>query len=36
MDPTLNNLQAWIGRTERAHDEIGATPVRALNATKAG
>ena len=33
MDTSLNHLQAWIGRGETAHDRIGATPVKALNAT---
>ena len=29
----LNDLQAWIGRSETVRDTIGATPVKALNAT---
>ena len=33
MDTTLNDLQAWIGRSETLRDQIGATPVKALDAT---
>ena len=33
MDTSLDDLQAWIGRSETVRDQIGATPVRALNAT---
>jgi 3-methylfumaryl-CoA hydratase len=33
MDTSLNDLQAWVGRSETVRDLIGATPVRALNAT---
>ena len=33
MDTSLSELQAWTGRSETARDEIGATPVKALNAT---
>lgn len=33
MNTTLNDLQAWIGRSETVQDHIGATPVQALNAT---
>ena len=33
MDASLNELQGWIGRSETVRDQIGATPVRALNAT---
>jgi len=33
MDSSLNELQGWIGRSETVRDQIGATPVRALNAT---
>lgn len=33
MSTTEPNLQSWIGRSEAVHDTIGATPVRALNAT---
>ena len=33
MDTSLNDLQAWTGRSETVRDEIGATPVKALNAT---
>lgn len=29
----LNELQAWIGRSETVRDRIGATPVKALDAT---
>ena len=33
MDATDNDLRAWIGRSETVHDQIGATPVKALTAT---
>ena len=33
MDTSLDELQAWIGRSETVRDQIGATPVKALNAT---
>src|SRR5580765_938510 len=33
MDTSLSELQAWIGRSETWRDQIGATPVKALNAT---
>ncbi|HET9646259.1 MAG TPA: MaoC family dehydratase N-terminal domain-containing protein [Burkholderiaceae bacterium] len=33
METSLNELKAWIGRSETVRDQIGATPVRALNAT---
>ena len=33
MDSSLSDLQAWTGRSETVHDQIGATPVKALNAT---
>ena len=33
MDTTLEGLQAWVGRSETVHDQIGATPVQALDAT---
>jgi 3-methylfumaryl-CoA hydratase len=33
MDTSLDDLQAWIGRNETLRDQIGATPVKALNAT---
>jgi 3-methylfumaryl-CoA hydratase len=33
MNTSLDDLQAWIGRSETVHDHIGATPVKALNAT---
>ena len=33
MEPTLDELKAWIGRSETVHDSIGPTPVRALTAT---
>ncbi|MEJ8835327.1 FAS1-like dehydratase domain-containing protein [Ramlibacter sp. AN1133] len=33
MQTSLDDLQAWIGRTETVRDSIGATPVRALDAT---
>jgi 3-methylfumaryl-CoA hydratase len=33
MDSTLSDLAAWIGRSEVARDRIGATPVKALDAT---
>lgn len=33
MTPAADDLRAWIGRSETAHDLIGATPVKALNAT---
>ena len=29
----LDDLKAWIGRSETTRDDIGATPVKALNAT---
>jgi 3-methylfumaryl-CoA hydratase len=33
MDTSLDELRSWIGRSESVHDRIGATPVKALNAT---
>src|SRR2546423_14947080 len=33
MIPALNDLQAWIGRSETLRDQLGATPVKALDAT---
>ena len=33
MDTSPSELQAWIGRSETLRDQIGATPVKALNAT---
>src|ERR687897_2445458 len=33
MNTPLNDLQAWIGRSETVRDHIGATPAKALNAT---
>src|SRR3954470_18323719 len=33
MDTSLSELQAWTGRSETWRDQIGATPVKALNAT---
>ncbi|GAB3765155.1 MaoC family dehydratase N-terminal domain-containing protein [Ramlibacter monticola] len=33
MQTSLDELQAWIGRTETVRDSIGATPVKALDAT---
>jgi 3-methylfumaryl-CoA hydratase len=33
MDTSLNELKAWIGRSETVHDRIGAAPAKALNAT---
>jgi 3-methylfumaryl-CoA hydratase len=33
MDSNLNELKAWIGRGEAVSDRIGATPVKALDAT---
>ena len=33
MNPTDNDLRAWIGRSETVHDSIGPTPVIALTAT---
>jgi 3-methylfumaryl-CoA hydratase len=33
MNTTDNDLRAWIGRSETVQDHIGATPVKALNAT---
>jgi 3-methylfumaryl-CoA hydratase len=33
MNTSLNDLQAWVGRSETVRDQIGATPVKALNAT---
>ena len=33
MTTSLDGLQAWIGRSETVRDQIGATPVNALNAT---
>ncbi len=32
MTPSLDDLRAWIGRSETAHDVVTAVPVRALNA----
>ena len=29
----MENISDWIGRQESVHDTIGATPVKALNAT---
>jgi 3-methylfumaryl-CoA hydratase len=33
MNTSVDDLQAWIGRSETVQDQIGATPVKALNAT---
>jgi len=33
MDASLDDLAAWIGRSETRRDHVGATPVNALNAT---
>ena len=33
MNTSQNDLQAWIGRSETVRDTIGATPVKALDAT---
>ena len=33
MDTSLSELQAWTGRSETWRDQVGATPVKALNAT---
>jgi 3-methylfumaryl-CoA hydratase len=33
MTTALEDLTAWIGRSETAQDHVGATPVKALNAT---
>jgi 3-methylfumaryl-CoA hydratase len=33
MRTSLDDLKAWIGRSETLRDQIGATPVKALNAT---
>jgi 3-methylfumaryl-CoA hydratase len=33
MESSLQELQAWVGRSETVRDEIGATPVKALHAT---
>ncbi|MBC5782285.1 MaoC family dehydratase N-terminal domain-containing protein [Ramlibacter sp. USB13] len=33
METSLDELRAWIGRTETVGDTIGATPVKALDAT---
>jgi len=33
MDTSLSELQAWTGRRETWRDQVGATPVKALNAT---
>jgi 3-methylfumaryl-CoA hydratase len=33
MNTSPNDLQAWIGRSETVRDTIGATPVKALDAT---
>ena len=33
MDTSLDDLKAWMGRSETVRDEIGATPVKALDAT---
>jgi len=33
MNPSNEELAAWVGRSETQHDTIGATPVRALTAT---
>jgi 3-methylfumaryl-CoA hydratase len=32
-EPDLPHLSEWIGRSETLHDQIGATPLRALDAT---
>ena len=33
MTTSIDELQAWIGRSETVQDHIGSTPVQALNAT---
>ncbi len=33
MNATNDDLRTWIGRSETVHDQIGATPVKALTAT---
>lgn len=33
MNTSVDELQAWIGRSETVQDHIGSTPVKALNAT---
>jgi 3-methylfumaryl-CoA hydratase len=33
MTTALEDLKAWIGRSETVQDQVGATPVKALNAT---
>ena len=33
MEANLNDLKAWVGRSEVVHDRIGPTPVKALDAT---
>src|SRR5687767_15537246 len=33
MTNSLDELKAWVGRTETVEDQLGATPVKALNAT---
>lgn len=33
MNTSFSELQAWVGRSETVQDHIGATPVKALNAT---
>jgi 3-methylfumaryl-CoA hydratase len=33
MTNSLDELKAWVGRTETVTDQLGATPVKALNAT---
>ena len=33
MSKSLDELKAWVGRSETVRDQLGATPVKALNAT---
>jgi 3-methylfumaryl-CoA hydratase len=33
MDTSISELQSWTGRSETWRDQVGATPVKALNAT---
>lgn len=33
MTNSLDELKAWVGRSETVEDQLGATPVKALNAT---
>ena len=33
MNPSSDDLAAWIGRSETVNDQIGPTPVIALTAT---